>query len=742
MYPSEIWRDSALLVHATTLKVAFYSLSYNMLSYLALSGIGLVTHSLLEQGKRFFIICVFCLVTQHCPAASLSFWLGVVMIAIGGVMYIGLKHTITSPFQRFTYSICPGRSILKIVLLHAGVLTLLLGYVYHCEPTAHFLSRYSITASVKSNKILFVFIGEPSVNQLTLSSAIRHAVNPWRADVALIGGREDINGNLSLARPKYRWEIPGGYDWPSILSMVPGVDRRYRELFCRFQADPGATASNCLPDSLGILLAHQYVAQQYIMELKLTDDAYDWYAIAPLQYLYICDMERLSSFSRHAIHIGRGGVDSAQRIRPLLIPSHLIVQALSYVSFVLSNPFETGFLASIGTLQEQFYKGVALPLERFSFPGFTVENSDSLNKALVMERLSENSSGDATLARVMCPKTDITKEWEIMVDFTTQLYSEPVPVVQSCANSRYDLASGCNKSTNNTLFFFDWKGSNFGDELGPKIIQSVTSLKTFKTIDRDLSSLEGTVITGLGSILHDVIRHVEFVDTLHIWGSGAHERLCHIQPPRNLPEIRVHAVRGPLTAACLNAILDKANMTTKPSSYVYGDPGLLVPFIYPSCQKARIPTCQVCVLPHKSDEDQAKSDLEFQRLELLGCAKTTAESPETIVGWIVGCSKVVSSSLHGIIVAEAFGIPSVWMQLPGSQKSESSFKYLDYYLATGRRNATPVTELQSAIKSPSIEPIADDYNVWDLVDSFPYESWRGCRPLPIPFKKRANVINK
>jgi len=36
-------------------------------------------------------------------------------------------------------------------------------------------------------------------------------------------------------------------------------------------------------------------------------------------------------------------------------------------------------------------------------------------------------------------------------------------------------------------------------------------------------------------------------------------------------------------------------------------------------------------------------------LELLGWAKTAAESPEDLVAWRVRCSKVVSSSLHGIL---------------------------------------------------------------------------------------------
>jgi len=102
----------------------------------------------------------------------------------------------------------------------------------------------------------------------------------------------------------------------SILSVVPEIGTRYRKLFCRLQVDSRATATKCLPDSLGILLAHQYVAQQLMMELVLMDDAYDWYTINPLQYLYFGNMEQLSSFSRHIIHIGHSEVDIAQTIQP------------------------------------------------------------------------------------------------------------------------------------------------------------------------------------------------------------------------------------------------------------------------------------------------------------------------------------------------------------------------------------------------------------------------------------------
>ena len=54
---------------------------------------------------------------------------------------------------------------------------------------------------------------------------------------------------------------------------------------------------------------------------------------------------------------------------------------------------------------------------------------------------------------------------------------------------------------------------------------------------------------------------------------------------------------------------------------------------------------------------------------------------EDMVVWVLGCELVLSSSLHGVIFAEAFGVPARWVQRPGSTRSESWFKYVDYYSA-------------------------------------------------------------
>ena len=49
-----------------------------------------------------------------------------------------------------------------------------------------------------------------------------------------------------------------------------------------------------------------------------------------------------------------------------------------------------------------------------------------------------------------------------------------------------------------------------------------------------------------------------------------------------------------------------------------------------------------------------------------------------IIDSIAGSEFVVSESLHGLIVAEAYGVPSVWVELT-EHPDWWSFKYNDFY---------------------------------------------------------------
>jgi pyruvyltransferase len=95
--------------------------------------------------------------------------------------------------------------------------------------------------------------------------------------------------------------------------------------------------------------------------------------------------------------------------------------------------------------------------------------------------------------------------------------------------------------------------------------------------------------------------------------------------------------------------------------------------------------------------------------------------PRKIVSEIAGSSFVASSSLHAVIVAEAYGIPA---RLVGALE-EPIFKYRDYYAGTGREEFEPAPSFEKAIKWGGEPPPL--WNAHALLDAFPTDLW----PLPI-----------
>jgi hypothetical protein len=72
--------------------------------------------------------------------------------------------------------------------------------------------------------------------------------------------------------------------------------------------------------------------------------------------------------------------------------------------------------------------------------------------------------------------------------------------------------------------------------------------------------------------------------------------------------------------------------------------------------------------------------------------------PQDIVTQITKCRRIVSSSLHGIITAHAYGIPAAWANSNKLITRYSNTKFLDYY---------------QSINTPSIMSTFDD-PIFDL----------------------------
>ncbi|WP_370230552.1 polysaccharide pyruvyl transferase family protein [Cognatishimia sp.] len=267
-------------------------------------------------------------------------------------------------------------------------------------------------------------------------------------------------------------------------------------------------------------------------------------------------------------------------------------------------------------------------------------------------------------------------------------------------------------------YFWNAYNSNFGDALGADIVAHFSGGQV-RPIDlnRERSFVKHARdkgLFGLGSIFvfvedHDIV-----------WGTGVNLRW----PPYKLktgPDIR--AVRGPLTADHLRREIG----IDCPS--VFGDPAQLLHRLIdiPPHQPVR----RFGLIPHYRDIPVVPKALKeiathkgWRGIDALRRNNTIYPFRpwREIVEFIAGCEMVISSSLHGLIVAEQLGVPAVWWRsdhLP-STRTEHSFKYNDYYAATDRDLDNWSTSLGQALQSTSgFQKYSFDSKA--LEEAFPHE---------------------
>jgi pyruvyltransferase len=216
-----------------------------------------------------------------------------------------------------------------------------------------------------------------------------------------------------------------------------------------------------------------------------------------------------------------------------------------------------------------------------------------------------------------------------------------------------------------TLKAYWWRDApNFGDILTPVLLKRLLGVKP-EWCDKSPRLL------AVGSIL---VRAKQG-DT--VWGSGCNPRK---EGPWNAAGVRFLAVRGPLTR---DFVLSRGGQCPE----IYGDPALLLPTIHPV---APSPTRELAIMPHLDDD----AGWNFGRSR--GIFTINPSWPwERIVAEICASSHVVSSSLHGVIVAEAYGVPATWADFV-----TRNGKFEDYYRSTARPPPKPLPWPQAIEQHP------------------------------------------
>ncbi|EMM5895265.1 polysaccharide pyruvyl transferase family protein [Klebsiella michiganensis] len=258
------------------------------------------------------------------------------------------------------------------------------------------------------------------------------------------------------------------------------------------------------------------------------------------------------------------------------------------------------------------------------------------------------------------------------------------------------------KSVKEKDLVFWWEPSdgshNAGDHLAKIIVKQMLTIADKEIFDKKDYRKK---LLSIGSVMH-------FANSNDcIWGTGINGKISdsHLK----FVDLDVRAVRGPLT----QDFLKKRNISA-PS--VFGDPGLLLPTFFSKdllLSDVKVSARDFIVIPHMNEDftiyERFKNNICSPKQGALSFTKD-----------IVNSKFVVSCSLHGLIIAEAYGIPAIFLE---NESGESRFKYDDYYFGTGRDNYPVANTVEQALDLAPARPIELPSITKSLMQSFPYDLW-------------------
>ena len=202
---------------------------------------------------------------------------------------------------------------------------------------------------------------------------------------------------------------------------------------------------------------------------------------------------------------------------------------------------------------------------------------------------------------------------------------------------------------------------NLGDNLNPYIIEKLTGYPP------SLISAKNSAI-----VIGSIIKFAE--DKTKVWGSGTPRMTDKLNPNADY-----RAVRGPLTR---QLVLESGGKCEP----IYGDVAWFMPKIYwPEIEK----THELGLIRHMVHRDR---DIRLDGVREISVVRVGDEEIEAFVRELLSCRKIISTSLHGIILAHAYGIPAEWATfndgLRGLKGDET--KFWDYFESVGIERHSPM----------------------------------------------------
>lgn len=233
----------------------------------------------------------------------------------------------------------------------------------------------------------------------------------------------------------------------------------------------------------------------------------------------------------------------------------------------------------------------------------------------------------------------------------------------------------------NVIRGFWYSSNNFGDNLNYLLLSSLSGMEVCLCSERDLPHY-----IVCGSILSEAKRNSI------VWGAGFgwsdnNSRNIH-------KKSEIISVRGELS---------KEN--SRREVQTIGDPALLLSIILPREKNIKH---KIGIVPHWSNVE----DTIFKYPEYF--IINPMQDPISFIDKILSCENIFSESLHGLIVADSYGVNNAWIDLNGD--TGDGFKYRDYYSSTETPEVTPLKEIElNACQSHKYK-----YDIKQFLNSCPF----------------------
>lgn len=264
------------------------------------------------------------------------------------------------------------------------------------------------------------------------------------------------------------------------------------------------------------------------------------------------------------------------------------------------------------------------------------------------------------------------------------------------------------------------KLANMGDLLSPMIIEHCFGYKV------ERSSFLTAQMCAVGSCLAQYKLHGTPLmkaqqtingfthPTVRVWGTGfINYSDCEGRFFKR--DMRFYAVRGEMTRKNVE------RMTGRRLDIPTGDAGILASELLDELPEKRY---DVGIIPHICDLNEELVSIAADKYEN-SMVINVKDEPLDVIKQLAQCRTVISSSLHGLIVADSLGIPNVHV-LFSDRPLGDGYKFDDYYSAYGAEHVQrdlrtePMPEINEIYDLRSITPEAAAEKKKLMLESFPF----------------------